>query len=215
MVADRIVTGRLAPGDRLDEVSLATQFHVSRTPIREALGQLSAMGLVARRPNRGAIVAMVSQERLASMFEGMTELETICARFAAGRMTAEERRELDRDHQASARLVHLGAEDEYDAYNTQFHSRLYRGAHNEHIEELARLTRSRLAPFRRAQFRIPGRLARSWDEHDAIVTAILRGDGASAAAAARAHVNLVGRASAIFAVGQVDGPDGRRGESGV
>lgn len=198
-LSDRIVTGTLHPGDRLDEVSLAAQFQVSRTPVREALGQLSAMGLVARRPNRGAIVALVTQQRLASMFEGMTELEAICARFAAERMSGEERRLLDRDHQASARLVHLGSEEDYEAYNTEFHSSLYRGAHNEHIEELARLTRSRLAPFRRAQFRIPGRLAKSWTEHDAIVTAILRGDGVAAAAAGRAHVKMVGQASAVFA----------------
>ena len=61
------------------------------------------------------------------------------------------------------------------------------------------MTRSRLAPFRRAQFRLPGRLAKSWDEHDAIVTAILRGDGRGAGAAAKAHVSIVSEASAVFA----------------
>src|SRR3569832_1723140 len=53
-IADRIVTGYLRPGERLDEVSLAARFDVSRTPVREALGHLSAIGLVERRPNRGA-----------------------------------------------------------------------------------------------------------------------------------------------------------------
>jgi DNA-binding GntR family transcriptional regulator len=198
-VADRIVTGALRPGEKLDEASLAARFEVSRTPVREALGQLSAMGLVERRPNRGAIVAVVTQEHLSSMFESMAELEAICARFAAGRMTTAERHALERDHQDSARLVRLGAEEEYEAHNTVFHSRLYRGAHNAHIQELTAATRSRIAPFRRAQFRLPGRLAKSWEEHDAIVTAIMRGDAASAAAAARAHVSIVSEASAVFA----------------
>jgi DNA-binding GntR family transcriptional regulator len=213
-IADRIVTGALKPGEKLDEISLASRFEVSRTPVREALGQLSAMGLVERRPNRGAIVAVITQEHLASMFEGMAELEAICARFSAERMTSAERRMLDQEHQASKRLVHLGADEEYEAYNTQFHTCLYRGAHSNHIYEITAVTRSRLAPFRRAQFRLPGRLAKSWDEHDAIVNAIMRGDGTTAGAAARAHVTIVHDASAKFATPNIDQRDRQDGTGG-
>src|ERR1044071_5204883 len=102
-IADRIVTGVLRPGEKLDEISLASRFEVSRTPVREALGHLSAMGLVDRRPNRGAIVAVVTQDHLTSMFESMAELEAICARFSAERMTTAERRKLEQEHQASQR----------------------------------------------------------------------------------------------------------------
>ncbi|PTE09707.1 GntR family transcriptional regulator [Mesorhizobium helmanticense] len=200
-IGDRIVTGFLRPGEKLDETSLAARFDVSRTPVREALGQLSAMGLVERRPNRGAIVAVVTQEHLASMFESMAELEAICARFSAERMTSGERRSLEIEHQASARLVQLRAEEDYEYFNTEFHTRLYRGAHNAHIYEMTVMTRSRLAPFRRAQFMLPGRLAKSWQEHDTIVTAIMRGDGNAAGKAARDHVSIVSEASAVFAVG--------------
>jgi len=206
LMADGIVTGALRPGSRLDEVTLATRHEVSRTPIREALGQLAAMGLVERRPNRGAIVAVVTQEHLSAMFEGMAELEGICARFCALRMSAEERAALDHMHRESAELVHKGAEEAYEAYNTEFHSRLYAGAHNKHIDEMARMTRSRLAPFRRAQFRLPGRLALSWKEHDQIVGAILRGDAPAAGSAAHAHVATVSEASAVFAAPASDHP---------
>lgn len=199
VIADRIVTGYLRPGERLDEGSLAARFEVSRTPVREALGHLSAMGLVERRPNRGAIVAVITQEHLASMFESMAELEAICARFSAERMTSAERRSLEMEHQASARLVQIGAEEAYEYFNTEFHNRLYRGAHNTHIHDLTVATRSRLAPFRRAQFMLPGRLAKSWQEHDVIVTAIMRGDAAAAGKAARDHVSIVSEASAMFA----------------
>ena len=198
-IADHIVTGALRPGEKLDEVSLAEHFNVSRTPIREALAQLSAMGLAERRPNRGAIVAVVTQEHLRSMFESMAELEGICARFSAERMTATERGELEREHIASVNLVHLGAEEDYAQYNTAFHSRLYEGAHSKHIQEMVTLTRSRLAPFRRAQFRLMGRLSQSWQEHNAIVTAIMRADGQAAGEAARAHVATVSHVSAVFA----------------
>ena len=200
-IADDIVSGDLLPGVRLDESSLALRYQVSRTPVREALGQLSAMGLIDRRPNRGAVVAVLTDEHLNSMFEAMTELEAICARLSAERMTTAERHYLDSIHQAAARLVHLGAEEDYAAHNIEFHTRLYDGAHNAHIHELVSTTRSRLAPFRRAQFRIPGRLAKSWDEHDAIVTAVLRGDAIGAEAAARAHVSIVSDASSEFVHG--------------
>lgn len=211
-IADRIVTGYLRPGEKLDESSLAARFEVSRTPVREALGQLSAIGLVERRPNRGAIVAVVTQEYLASMFESMAELEAICARFSAERMTAAERRSLEIEHQASARLVQVGAEEDYEYFNTEFHSRLYRGAHNTHIHDLTVATRSRLAPFRRAQFMLPGRLAKSWQEHDVIVTAIMRGDAAAAGKAARDHVSIVSEASAVFAA---DDPKSVKARHGV
>jgi DNA-binding GntR family transcriptional regulator len=157
--------------------------------------------LIDRRPNRGAVVAVLTDEHLNSMFEAMTELEAICARLSAERMTTAERHYLDAIHQAAARLVHQGAEEEYAAHNIEFHTRLYDGAHNAHIHELVSTTRSRLAPFRRAQFRIPGRLAKSWDEHDAIVTAVLRGDAIGAEAAARAHVSIVSDASSEFVHG--------------
>jgi DNA-binding GntR family transcriptional regulator len=209
-IAARIVTGQLRPGEKLDEASFAARFDVSRTPVREALGQLSAMGLVERRPNRGAIVAVVTQEHLASMFETMAELEAICARFSAERMTSGERRSLEREHQDSARLVQLGAEDDYEYYNTEFHTRLYRGARNTHIYDLTVTTRSRLAPFRRAQFMLPGRLAKSWQEHDLIVTAIMRGDGPGAGKAAKDHVSIVSEASAVFALGDRPAAEAKR-----
>lgn len=195
-LADDVVTGRLKPGAKLDEVRIATRFAVSRTPVREALQKLAAMGLVDRQPNRGAVVATVTGEHLASMFEAMAELEGICARLSAERMTVAERRDLEDAHRASARLVQQGAVEDYAAYNVAFHSRLYAGAHSPHIHELVTQTRSRLAPFRRAQFRLDGRLSRSWAEHDAIVTAIMRGDGRGAEQAVRRHVLAVSDESA-------------------
>jgi DNA-binding GntR family transcriptional regulator len=200
-IADMIVTGTMQPGEKLDEFSLAARFAVSRTPVREALRELGAMGLVERQPNRSAIVTNVSGSYLSSMFEAMAELEGICARLAAGRMTAAERRALELSHHASMPLVQDGAEEDYAAYNVEFHTRLYSGAHNDHIFELVTQTRARLSPFRRAQFRLPGRLSKSYSEHQNIVTAILRGEAEAAGKAAHAHVSIVSDASTVFAAG--------------
>lgn len=203
-IADMIVTGQMLPGEKLDEISLAARFEVSRTPVREALRELGAMGLVDREPNRSAVVTNVTENYLHSMFEAMAELEGMCARLSAERMTVDERRQLEIEHRASARLVHRGADEDYAAYNIEFHNRLYRGAHNDHIYELVTQSRARLAPFRRAQFRLPGRLTKSYAEHDAIVTAIIRADGAAAAQAAYSHVEIVSDASAVFAKANVE-----------
>ena len=200
-LADDIVSGVLVPGQKIDEGGLAERFAVSRTPVREALRELSAMGLVEREPNRRAVVATITDHRLTEMFEAMAELEASCARLAALRMTAGERRALDELHQSSAVLVRSGAQEDYEAINREFHSRLYQGCHSGYLRDLVTTTRSRLAPFRRAQFRVLGRLGKSWQEHDGIVAAILRGDGEAAAKATRAHVFTVSAASATFVSG--------------
>lgn len=197
-IADLIIVGDLKPDDKLDEGSLAARFEVSRTPVREALRQLCAMGLVERKPNKSAVVTNVTGQFLTSMFEAMAELEAVCARLAAERMTLEERRALERMHRDLIRIVQAGQTEDYSAYNIEFHNRIYQGAHNQHILELVTQTRSRLAPFRRAQFRLTGRLSLSFQEHEAIVNAILRGEKNAAAEAAYRHVEIVGDASSTL-----------------
>ncbi|QLF72042.1 GntR family transcriptional regulator (plasmid) [Peteryoungia desertarenae] len=199
-IADLIVTGALRPGEKLDEVSLAGRFDVSRTPVREALRQLCAMGLVDRQPNKRAVVTNVSGKHLHAMFEAMAELEAVCARLAAQRMTSVERKELRDMHQASKRFVDASGGEDYAAYNTEFHTQIYRGAHNDYIFELVTATRARLSPFRHAQFRLEGRLSQSWREHDRIVEAIISGQADEAAKAAYDHVSIVSEASASFAL---------------
>src|ERR1700694_767799 len=68
-LADEIVRGALAPGSALDETEIARRFNVSRTPVREALRQLVASGLVDARAHRGAVVARPSIERLTGVVE--------------------------------------------------------------------------------------------------------------------------------------------------
>src|SRR5262245_48292016 len=78
-LADEIISGALEPGAARDETHLARRFRVSRTPVREAIRQLAASGLVEARAHRGALVARPDAERLLGMFEAMAELEALCA----------------------------------------------------------------------------------------------------------------------------------------
>jgi len=190
-LADDIISGALAPGVTLDETQLAQRFNVSRTPVREALRQLTAGGLVETRPHRGAVVASLSHERLNAMFEAMAELEAICAGLAAERMSAAERQALQAIHEELRKLSYLGDPQRFHEVNETFHNAIYAGAHSAHIAEITLATRVRVQPFRRAQFRNLGRLAHSHAEHDRVVNAIVRGDRAGAAAAMREHIILV------------------------
>jgi DNA-binding GntR family transcriptional regulator len=191
-LADDIVSGALAPGAALDETELARRFQVSRTPVREAIRLLAASGLVQLRPHRAALVARPSAGHLAEMFEAMAELEALCAGFAAERMTGSERRELEDIHETLRRLIQSGDPQRYHEVNESFHASIYTGAHNGYLADLTLSTRARVQPFRRAQFRNLGRLAKSHVEHERVVEAILRGERAQAASGMRAHIITVG-----------------------
>jgi DNA-binding GntR family transcriptional regulator len=199
-LADEIVRGSLRPGAPLDETDIARRFNVSRTPVREALRQLVASGLVEARPHRGAVVARPSVERLNGMFEAMAELEALCAGLAAGRMTPVERHHLEGIHEELRLLSYTGNPDRFHEINERFHNTIYACSRNAYIAEMALATRVRVQPFRRAQFRNLGRLAKSHAEHDRVVVAILRGDKTGAAAAMRAHIELVRDEYEIYAV---------------
>ncbi len=201
-LADDIVAGVLAPGTPLDEQEMAARFGVSRTPVREAIRQLSSSGLVSVRPHRGAVVALPTPEQLNDMFEAMAELEALCAGLAARNMTAPERHALEALHEDLRVLVHKGDPSRYHEKNEAFHAAIYAGSHNGYLAELTLMTRARVAPFRRAQFRATGRLGGSYSEHDLIVRAILRGDQAGAGEAMRAHIGIVRDAFRSYADGR-------------
>ncbi|MGE0715205.1 MAG: GntR family transcriptional regulator [Alphaproteobacteria bacterium] len=195
-LAEEILSGRIGPGVRLDEQGLADRYGVSRTPVREALRQLAATGLVEARPHKGVVVSTPSPTALAESFEVMAELEAACAALAAKRMGAGPRRTLTRVHERLRRLAEAGDPEDYAALNLAFHDAIWQGSGNTTLAAMTADMRRRVGPFRRLQFRLAGRLMRSWEEHDRVVQAILAGDPEGARAAMTGHVGLVGSASA-------------------
>ncbi len=189
---ERIVDGTYAPGTRLDEVALAKEFGVSRTPIRETLIQLSSSGMIDLRPRRGAIVAEMSPHRLCEMFEVMAELEAMCGRLAARRMTDEEHAALAAVHERCEEARDSASIDDYFAHNEDFHRLIYAASHNAFLVEQASSLQRRLRPYRRLQLRLRNRLKNSYSEHQAIVDALAEGDGELAAQRLRSHVIVQG-----------------------
>jgi DNA-binding GntR family transcriptional regulator len=194
-LTDAISSGELAPGATLDEQQLADRYGASRTPVREALRQLAASGMVEMRPRRGVIVRHITSEEVMDMFETMAELEAVCVRLATYRMSPLERSRLLSIHERSEMMVAEDDVDAYDALNSEFHEAIYRAAHNDFLAEQVIAVRLRLNAFRRMQLRQGRRLQRSREEHDAIMQAIAEGDGDAAGRRMRAH--MLNAASAL------------------
>ena len=192
VIEERIATGVYAPGIRLDESELAEEFGVSRTPVREALIQLASGGLIDMRPRRGAVVAQIDPQRLVEMFEVMAELEAMCGRLAARRISPDEETALKAAHAAGEGALNAGDPDQYYYLNETFHRIICEASHNGFLAEQAATLRRRLRPYRRLQLRVRDRMRTSFSEHDGIVAAILNGDGERAADLMRQHVTVQG-----------------------
>ena len=195
-IADRlqqqIFDGTYQDGDRLDEVRLSEHFGVSRTPLREAFQRLSVSGLVEQIPRRGVFVRQPGPVELVEMFEVMAEFEASCARLAAMRISDEALEDLKATNARCAVAVETEETDRYYAENERFHTLLYKQSGNSFLEQECLRLQRRLKPFRRMQLRLRGRLRQSLSEHQAILDALVDGDGERAADAVRGHVVVQG-----------------------
>lgn len=187
-----IVEGKYPPGARLDPEALEREFEVSRTPIREALHQLEASGLVRVMPKRGTFVTSWNASELAERFEVMAEIEATCGRLAARRITDVEMAELEAIHEECRKLAEAGEAEAYYARNSDFHHCLYRATHNAFLTQEAVRLHAMLQPYRRMQLKVRNRIKRSFAEHDAVLARIRNGDGEGAAEALRNHVIVQG-----------------------
>ncbi|MFW2589796.1 GntR family transcriptional regulator [Sagittula sp. SSi028] len=188
-----IVAGLHPAGSKLDENKLVQRFGVSRTPIREALHELVARALAERKPYKGVIVADVSRERVEQMFEAMAEIEALCGRLAAERMTMGERVNLEALHVKMGKLAKRDEQAEYDKSNSEFHKIIFAATQNTDLIELANTLRVKLAPFRKFQLQSAMRMARSHDEHEEIVKSLLDRDPKGAERALRRHLMSAAR----------------------
>lgn len=187
-----IAIGKFVPGQHLDETELATQFGVSRTPIREALNQLMSMGIIVMRPRRGAVVADIGPQQLLEMFEVMAEIEAMCGRLAARRMTKTEHSALLAAHQACKEARDGTDPDDYFFRNEAFHELIYAGGRNAFLAEQARSLHRRLRPYRRLQLRVRNRTTASYDEHEQIVQSIIAGNSDLTVELLRQHITVQG-----------------------
>ena len=170
----RIFQRELQPGSWIDEVKIAQEFGISRTPLREALKVLAAEGLVTMKVRRGAYVTEVSETDLADVYHLLSLLESDAAGVVAQKASDEEVRELQQLHKELE--ASQNNRDRFFALNERFHMRLLEIAGNRWRDQLVADLRKVMKLNRHNSLLKAGRVRESMLEHRAIMEAITRRD---------------------------------------
>jgi DNA-binding GntR family transcriptional regulator len=202
LIEEAIVSGELAPGIVLRQEQLSERFGVSRTPVREALRRLAALGLVSFEPNRGVRVRTLSHDDLREAFLVRAELEALVTAEAARRLTPDALEELEECEKRFARVTrevrsHDPGENrralmsEWMRANHAFHDVVYRAAAMPYVEAVAkgaRRTFSGPTVWAPVDDELEALYERNQAEHRAIRMALAAGSVAGAGELAREHV---------------------------
>lgn len=185
---DSIIQGEICPGTRLIERSIATQFYVSRTPVRRALRLLEMEGLVCRLGSGGTRVAPVTVADAMEVFAIREVLEGLAARLAALRHSVDDISILWELQSQLDRLASIGAAEKYCSYNLEFHERIWAASRSPRLLSALSHVSAYLRRFTTFSQEVPGRMTESNTEHHEILSFISSRNGARAETSARYHV---------------------------
>jgi DNA-binding GntR family transcriptional regulator len=180
-----IIEGEIAVGSPLRQDEIAKMFNTSRIPVREAISRLEEQGLVKTQRYKGAVVAGLSEEEAAEVFDLRALLEPEIIRDAVPRMSPE------RLAEARAHCVAFSASSEpleWGDLNRVFHSTLYEASRRTYFLEVADNAMDRVERYIRAQLVMSDGMDRAGREHFAILEACEAGDAAAAAGLVRDHI---------------------------
>lgn len=191
-IQERVLTGRIPPGSALSVPRLAADLGVSRSPVREAVQQLIAVGLAVHVPYAGARVRALDEDLVDDVFELRESLDALAARRATARMAPAVVDDLDRIVEESRRVGEEGADAaRMAALDVRFHALLRDQAGSEPLT-LALVRLEALGHLISADmWNRPENSASAISEHEAIAAAVRRGDAEAAGALAAAHVRSV------------------------
>lgn len=187
---DEIRQGRLLPGDRLRETDLADRLGVSRTPVREAIRQLEADGLVVHAPRQGATIRRLDYAEVMELYEMRAVLEGTAARLAA---RAASDLELDELAAINEALGRAGDPGEAARLNRQFHNVLLDAAKNRFLKKSMLGLQKALLILGPTTLAVAERAEGALDEHRALLAALRARDSAAAEARMRAHIEAAQR----------------------
>jgi DNA-binding GntR family transcriptional regulator len=181
----RIFSGELAPGSWIDELRLAEEYGISRTPLREAVKVLAAEGLVTMKVRRGAYVTEVNDKDQRDVYHLLALLESDAAGVVATTASDEQLKELHTLHQDLVAAAH--EREKFFQINEQFHIRLLELANNRWRTQMVDDLRKVMKLNRHNSLFKQGRLEESLSEHQAIMDALLARDAQASVATMKAH----------------------------
>jgi DNA-binding GntR family transcriptional regulator len=190
LLREKIFNHQLAAGAWIDELKIAAEYGISRTPLREALKVLATEGLVTMKVRRGAYVTEVNDKDLSDVFHLMALLEADAARTVAQSATDQQLKELETLHQQ----LEKSTKDQKDhirffTLNEAFHTKLLEVANNRWAGQMVADLRKVMKLNRAESLTKPGRIAESLAEHAVLMAALKKRDSAAAHAAMQAHIN--------------------------
>lgn len=201
-IRERILSGALAPGERLVEAQLSTELGVSRMPVREALRVLGAEGVVTIEPRRGATVAVYTTEQVQELVEVRATLESLNAKLAARRHDPAQIAKLKQLLAAGSAVTDSADLAQVNEDNSNFHEVLAQVAANSILSDMVRSLRERTAIIFAPHSR--NRAKQNWEEHAAILQAVIDGDAELAGLLSARHVHSA--AQGVFAKQQEAAP---------
>jgi DNA-binding GntR family transcriptional regulator len=185
---ESIISNKLLPGEAIVEQEVSDLLGVSRTPIREALKQLTAERLVRHIPARGTFVAEMSTQDVEELFEIRTMFEENALKWAINKITDAE---ITRLEQLFGSLNGSSRPEEFFNSDRELHSLILRYGRNRHMIELLNTVNSQLERLRRVSSLTPNRLEKSKKEHLEIIYAIKEHNLEKAENALRMHLKNV------------------------
>jgi DNA-binding GntR family transcriptional regulator len=187
---EEILASRLAPGTELGETRLARSLGISRGPLREALGQLTAEGLVTIVPRRGAVVTRLTRSEFIDAYQVRESLESLAVRLAVPRLTAAQKAELHRLCDATERLAAAGDVRGFFERNRAFHHLIVEASGNAKLEAMHTQLIAQMGRLMSRSAELRGGLERSAAEHRALLEAIDAGDAERSARLLEEHIEV-------------------------
>ena len=185
LLRQRIFNRELAPGSWIDELKLADEYGISRTPLREALKVLATEGLVTMKVRRGAYVTEVSDSDLADVYHLLALLESDAAEVVAGKATDAQLKELQGLHNELEKAVRN--RERFFEINEAFHMRLLEIADNRWRDQMVADLRKVMKLNRHNSLLKSGRIEESLLEHRAIMAALVARNAGETAQRMREH----------------------------
>ena len=190
-IRDDITYGKLSPGERLTEKDLTEEFHISRSPIREALRQLESEGLITFESYKGITVSKLSVKQVEEIYNLRWVLESYSASLSAERAT--------KNHVANLRKIHEKLTIAGKAFdligwielNTLFHNSLNQNCGNTNLVQILDILKRRIHRYQLMAVRVPEHLNQFIEHHEGILKACEKNDGRMAEKYMKIHVELI------------------------